>query len=99
MTTTKKKTKTPVLVTTEHRGVFFGFLQSYDKEAKTAIITSAQCCIIWRGVKGFIDLAVNGPGPRCRVTPAAPEMTIEKVTSVVKCTKESVKAWEACPWD
>lgn len=95
----KKTQRKPVLITTEHRGVFQGDLQSYDDASKVAVIEQARCCVMWRNVKGFIDLAVNGPGEACRVTPAAPEMKIEKVTSIVKCTPESVQAWEVEPWN
>lgn len=88
-----------VLVTTEHRGVFFGKLKDYDKENKRITIKNAQCCVYWSsGVKGFIGLAVTGPDRNCRVTPAAPLMDIDAVTSVIECAPEAVKAWEAQPW-
>lgn len=87
-----------VLVTTSHRGVFHGELESYDADKKTAIIKNVRCCIRWRGMKGFIDLAVSGPGDRCRVTPAVPKMTIEFVTSITECTEKSQANWDSEPW-
>lgn len=97
-----KAQKNPVLVTTEHRGVFQGDLVSYEpangQTPARAIIKEARCCVAWRGIKGFVALASTGPERNCKITPAALEMTLEKVTSVTKCTPEAVSAWRAEPW-
>lgn len=98
MTTKAKKQKNPVLVTTEHRGLFQGDLKEYDLETRRAVITQARCAIAWRNIKGFPQLAATGPTKDCRISPAAPEMTLEKVTAIVKCTAEAVAAWELEPW-
>lgn len=98
MAKSKVTQKNPVLITTQHRGVFQGDLQSFNPETKQAIISSSRCCVVWRGIKGFVALAATGPSNQCRITPAAPEMTLEGVTSITKCTPEAVAAWEKEPW-
>ena len=86
-----------VVVTTEHRGVFFGYLEDID--GNVATLTKARNCLYWSAdVKGFMGLAVTGPSKFCKVGPAVPRITLQKVTSVVECEDVAVKAWEASPW-
>jgi hypothetical protein len=87
----------PVMVTTEHRGVFFGYLDGQPGE--TVTIRQARCCLYWTtGVKGFLGLAAKGPSKACRVGPPAPSLTLMKVTSVAEVAPEAVDAWEDAPW-
>ncbi len=93
------RTKRPVVITTEHRGVFFGDLNSQDDTAKTLTLTDAQMCVYWSAdVKGILGLAATGPSKTCRVTPAVPKLTVQAVTAVMDATNEAVKAWAARPW-
>lgn len=86
-----------VIVTTEHRGVFFGYLES--KTETTAVLTQVRNCLYWsRKVKGFIGLAATGPDKDCRVGPAAPRMDINKVTSITECSEEAIHNWEQGFW-
>ena len=93
------KTKTKeraVVVTTSHRGVFFG----YATETDGAIIhlRAARNCLYWPSDnKGFIGLAAVGPLNGSRVGPAA-NISLRDITSVIECTPEAVKAWESAPW-
>ena len=96
--TAKKSKLTPVIVTTKHRGVFFGELESYDDDRKTAIIHNVRCAVQWRNIRGFIDLAVNGPGADCRISPAAPKMTVTDYTGIIECSEEASSAWAKGPW-
>jgi len=89
----------PVVVTTEHRGVFFGRELSRDMGARVVVIQQARVCVHWSaGTKGFVGLAVTGPLEGSRVSLGAPEMTLTGVTSITKCSPEAVAAWEAAPW-
>lgn len=99
---TKKATKATgnqeraVLVTTEHRGVFFGYATETDGE--TIALTNARNCIYWSSdVKGFLGLASTGPSASCRVGPRA-DITLRAITCVAECTPVAVQAWEAAPW-
>ena len=91
---------TLAVVTTEHRGVFFGTLASYDEEAKRAVLTDAQMCVYWStDVHGVVGLAANGPTKSCRITPAAPKMTLEGVTAIIEATEGAAKQWRERPWE
>lgn len=86
-----------VLVTTSHRGVFFGY--ATDTNNKTIKITNARNCIYWpTSVGGFVGLASSGPNKETRVGPAAEEMTLHDVTAVLKCSDMAEKAWLTANW-
>lgn len=87
-----------VLVTTAHRGVFFGYEESRPGE-KTIILQRARNCVMWdRGLKGFLGLPTTGPTDACRVGPAASRLELMDVTSVSDVSPEAVAAWERAPW-
>ena len=86
----------PVIVTTEHRGVFFGYAKDIDGE--TIELKRARLCVYWSAdVKGFMGLASSGPSAGCRIGPAA-DIVVRKITAVLSVTPEAVKAWEAALW-
>ena len=89
-----------VVVTTAHRGVFFGSLESYSSAMKVAVLIEARNAVYWSGsVRGFLGLAANGPNSECRIGPAAPRLVLEGVTSCAECTPEAVEKWKAAPWN
>lgn len=89
--------KPKVVVTTKHRGVFFGELES--KEGTEVTLKDARVCVLWsRETKGFVGLAATGPLNGSRVSPAAPKMEIVDVTAVLHCSLEAVEKWESTPW-
>jgi len=88
----------PVLVTTEHRGVFFGYLVGEPAKDKV-LLRRARNCIYWSSDKhGFVGLAESGPTKGCRVGPSCEEMTLFDITSVSTCSAGAVEAWEAGQW-
>lgn len=92
----------PVLVTTEQRGVFFGFLMEEETNAAGKLrvkLSNARNCLFWsQSTHGFIGLATSGPNAQCRIGPAAPSIMLMNVTSITECTQEAVQAWENAPW-
>lgn len=85
-----------VVVTTQHRGVFFGY--ATDVGGEIINLRAARNCLYWPiENKGFMGLASMGPVRGSRVGPAA-DIQLRNITSVVACTPEAVKAWEAAPW-
>ena len=87
-----------VLVTTEFRGVFFGYMTDLPKDS-TVTLKRAQNCVHWSAdVKGFLGLASTGPTKSCKVGPAVPSITLNKVTAVVEVTEEAEKKWAERPW-
>lgn len=91
-----KKSERPVLVTTKHRGVFFGY--ATDTAGEIINLRAARCCIFWpQEQKGFLGLASTGPLKGARIGPAA-DLEVRDITSVAVCTPEAVEAWERAPW-
>lgn len=97
---TKKKTeKKAVVVTTKHRGVFFGYVADDSKAPAQITLTGVRNCVYWPAtVRGFLGLSVSGPLQGSRVGPSAPEMVVYDLTGIVSCTPEAVKAWETIQW-
>ena len=89
-------TERPVLVTTAHRGVFFGY--ATETAGTTIKLARARNCLYWDvATKGFLGLASKGPTVGCRVGPAA-DIELRDITCVAECTPAAVRAWEAAPW-
>ena len=85
-----------VLVTTTHKGVFFGYATETD--GNTIALRAARNCIYWPAEnKGFLGLASEGPAKGARVGPAA-DIEIRDITCVAECSDAAVKAWEQAPW-
>jgi len=86
----------PVIVTTAHRGVFFGYADEIDGE--TICLKRARLCVYWSAdLRGFMGLASHGPSDQCKVGPAA-DIELRAITAVVAVTPEAVARWEAAPW-
>jgi len=85
-----------VLVTTAHRGVFFGYATKTDGE--TIDLKRARLCVYWSSdIRGFMGLASAGPSKSCRIGPPA-DIELRAITAVVSVTPEAAKKWEGAPW-
>src|SRR5688572_20319081 len=63
MSTTKLQ---PLIVTTAHKGVFFGY--GVNNGENTIRIERARMCVYWSAdVKGVVGLAATGPTKGCRI--------------------------------
>jgi hypothetical protein len=90
----------PVLVTTSHRGVFFGWLSINQNPAVERSLYLERCrnCIFWAAsVGGFLGLARTGPNAECRIGAEAPRVLLHDITSVSLCTDDAAKAWAEHP--
>ncbi len=85
-----------VLVTTAHRGVFFGYATKTDGDVIN--LRAARNCIYWTAAeKGFLGLASGGPGSGCKIGPAA-DIELRNITCVAEVTDAAAKRWEEAPW-
>ena len=90
MANTKKER--PVLVTTAHKGVFFGW--AVETSGPTISLRRARLCIYWSAdLMGFMGLAAKGPNSQCKIGPPA-DIELRDITSVTECTEDAVKRWE-----
>lgn len=86
-----------VLVTTKHRGVFFGEL--IEENGEVVDLANARNVVYWAAeTRGFLGLAANGPAPGSRVGPAVKKLRVNAVTSIAECSDEAAAAMEAGPW-
>ena len=92
----KKPNERAVLVTTAHRGVFFGY--ATETTGTTIKLRAARNCIYWPAEnRGFLGLASDGPAKGARVGPAA-DLELRDITCVAECTEAAAEAWERAPW-
>ena len=92
----KSTTERAVIVTTAHRGVFFGYATKTDGE--TIKLRAAQLAVYWSpDCRGFMGLASHGPTASCRIGRPA-DIELRNVTSVLDVTKGAEYAWKAAPW-
>ena len=86
--------KKAVLITTEFRGVFFGFVKSAKKLPSEITLTECRNCISWASsIGGFLGLASKGPDSNCRIGSKVNEITLYKITSITPVSEEAVKKW------
>ena len=91
-----KPTERAVLVTTAHRGVFFGHAVKTDGD--TIKLRAGRNCVYWPSEnKGFLGLANMGPVNGARVGPAA-DIELRDITCVAECSEAAIAAWEKAPW-
>ena len=83
----------PVLVTTEHRGVFGGLVEDgYDTTTipDEIFLRDARMAIRFSDGDGVLGLCDEGPR-NSLISAAAPELTLNKITAIAAI---SGKAWE-----
>ena len=93
----KRATKPrPVIVTTAHKGVFFGY--ATDIDGPQIALTQARLCVYWSAdMQGFMGLASKGPSKDCRIGPSA-DIVLRDITSVLSVTPEAEQKWLGATW-
>lgn len=93
MTKKSENGSRPVIVTTEHRGVFYGYASETD--GGTITLDRSRLCIYWSAdVRGFMGLAANGPTAGCKIGPPA-KITLRNITAVLEVTPEAEEKWNS----
>jgi hypothetical protein len=88
--------KKPVLVTTEFRGVFFGYVEKDKHLPEEITLSKVKNCIYWASsIGGFLGLASKGPDDKCKIGAEVPELRLFKVTSITPVTEEAEKKWNS----
>jgi hypothetical protein len=89
----------PILVTTEFKGVFFGYAPPGEEGPERLRIENARLVVYWSNdVRGLFGLASSGPTPACRIGPRVPAVTLFKITSVAEVSDEAAAKFEESPW-
>jgi hypothetical protein len=99
-TTTKKKAapkQRPIIVTTAHRGVFFGYTSNTDGD--TIRLTKCRMCVYWdASMRGVLGLGSEGPGSACKISRPVDAMDVRNITAVIDVSPNAVARWESAPW-
>lgn len=83
----------PVIICTEHRGVFYG--QAPDNvsvDDTTVTLSGARMAIYWGTTRGLFELAHTGPTSKSQISAPA-DVQLNKVTAVIDVTPEAAEAW------
>ncbi len=92
----------PYVITTSHRGVFFGYSTDTPEtivKNERVSLTKARMCVYWSSdMGGVLGLAARGPSPSCRIGPPA-SLALTAVTSVMSVENpEAVTRWNEAQW-
>ena len=89
---TKKSTTRPVIVCTEHRGVFYG--HAGDTSGSEIKLAGARMAISFGTTRGVMELAETGPTSRSKISARA-DIDVRKVTAVFEVTPAAAEKWES----
>jgi hypothetical protein len=85
----------PVLVTTEHRGVFGGLVpQDQDFTARTIRLERARMAIYWGTTRGVMELAESGPTSKSKISAEATIEALHDVTAIMRIADEAWAKWQ-----
>lgn len=85
-----------ILVTTQHRGVFYGEVPDRcDLTKRTLKLKNARCAIRWDTKDGVAELASVGPNRNSKIGAKADIEALHDITAVWVCTPEATMAWQA----
>jgi len=87
-----KAKERPVIVCTEHRGVFYGL--AGDTSGSVINLRGARMAISFGTTRGVMELAETGPTSRSKVSARA-DIEVRKVTAVFEVTPAAAEKWEA----
>lgn len=85
-------TERPVIVCTEHRGVFYG--HATDTSGDRINLRAAKMAIYFGTQRGVMQLAQTGPTTQSKISAPA-DIEVRKVTAVFEVTPEAAAKWEA----
>lgn len=92
---TQGETMKPVLITTQHRGVFAGLVPpDQDLFARSMGLKSARMAIYWGTKRGVMQLAEIGPTKSSRISAKADIPALNDITAVFEITPEAWEKWQ-----
>lgn len=91
MPTKTKPSQRPVIVCTEHKGVFFGYAD--DTSGDRIQLARARMAIYFGTTRGVMELAETGPTSSSKISARA-DIEVRKITAVMDVTPAAVTKWE-----
>jgi len=84
----------PVLITTQHRGVFAGLIPSdQDINAKSMPLMAAKMAIYWGTKHGLMQLCETGPTSASKISAVADIAALHDITAVFDISPEAWELW------
>lgn len=92
----------PIIVGTEHQGLFFGYVPDHipnGKIAGTIVDLKRARMVVYfpEQVGGALGLAAAGPIKGCRIGPRA-DISVGIVRGVASISDSAIDAWESFEW-
>ena len=85
-----------ILVTTAHRGVFYGEVpDEQDLTQTTMALKNARCAIYWNTKTGVAELAELGPNSKSKIGAKADIEALHDITAVWSISDKAKEAWTA----
>ena len=85
-----------VLVTTQHRGVFAGFIaDDQDMNARSMPLKDAKMAIYWGTTRGVMELCKEGPNGRSKISLPADIPVLHDITAIFDISPEASRNWQA----
>ncbi len=85
----------PVLITTQHRGVFAGLIpEKQDLTAKAMALKNAKMAIRFGTTKGVMELCETGPTSSSKISALADIPMLHDITAVLSITEAAWKRWQ-----
>lgn len=85
----------PVLVTTQHRGVFVGLIHGdQDVNVRTMPLKAAKMAIYWGTTRGLMELCETGPTEKSKISAPADIAALHDITAVFDVTPNAWAKWQ-----
>lgn len=85
----------PVLVTTQHRGVFVGLIPTdQDVTARTLPLKAAKMAIYWGTTRGLMELCETGPTEKSKISAPADIAALHDITAVFDIAPNAWAKWQ-----
>ncbi len=85
----------PVLICTQHRGVFAGLIsEDQDLTAKSMPLQEARMAIYWATTRGVMELAHTGPNSNSKISLPANIPMLNDITAIFEVTESAWKKWQ-----
>lgn len=81
-----------VIVTTKHRGVFYGQTDAQDG-SDPVVLRDAKMAIRWGTTRGILQLAHTGPTPTSKISLPCPRLDLRDITAIIDVTEEAASGW------
>jgi hypothetical protein len=86
----------PIMVTTQHRGVFAGLVPAdQDLTVRSIALKSARMAIRWGTSKGVMELAETGPTRESLISSPADIDALHDITAIFAVTDKAWAKWTA----